>query len=241
MVVFSTTISAFYEQFESRVRSYCRNYPKEFDRARDSHLFDSQGKKYLDFLSGCGALNYGHNDASIKKALLDYVLSDGLAMGLDFHCSAKTAFLSALNEHILRPRSLDFRAQFTGPTGANAVEAALKLARKHTGRSGVVAFTNAFHGVSIGALAATGNMRNRSSSEGQLHNIHRAPFDGYMGDGVDTADLLERMLSDPSSGLAPPAAILYEPIQGDCQAARRARHRRRDPGRLWSQRRFLRL
>lgn len=215
MRVFPTTVSGLYEQFESQVRSYCRSYPNEFDQARGSHLFDTHGSKYLDFLSGCGTLNYGHNDPFIKSALLDYIASDGLAMCLDFHCKAKSAFLSALNERILRPRGLDYRAQFTGPTGANAVEAALKLARKHTGRSVVVSFTNGFHGVSLGALAASGNIRNRSTSEGQLHNIHRAPFDGYMGEGVCTADLLDKMLSDPSSGIGPPAAILFEPIQGE--------------------------
>lgn len=208
--------SSFYEDMESNVRSYCRGCSAEFATGNGSYLFDSAGNPYLDFLAGCGSLNYGHNEPNMKAALVEYILSDGVALGLDFHFTAKRAFLEAFNMRILRPRGLDYRVQFTGPTGTNAVEAALKLARKHTERSVVVAFTNAFHGCSLGALAATGNVRNRSSSEGQLHNIHRAPYDGYAGaPGLDSASLLEKMLDDPSSGVGPIAAIMFEAIQGE--------------------------
>ncbi len=208
--------SSFYENIESNVRSYCRGCSAEFATGNGSYLFDSAGNAYLDFLAGCGSLNYGHNEPNMKAALIDYIMSDGLALGLDFHSTAKRAFLDAFDMRILRPRGLDYRVQFTGPTGTNAVEAALKLARKHTERSVVVAFTNAFHGCSLGALAATGNIRNRSSSEGQLHNIHRAPYDGYAGaPGPDSASLLEKMLDDPSSGVGPIAAVIFEAIQGE--------------------------
>lgn len=115
---------------------------------------------------------------------------------------------------ILNPRGLDYRVQFTGPTGANAVEAALKLARKVTGRNNVVAFTNGFHGVTQGALAATGNRYHRMGPSTQHSGVSRLPFDGYLGADIDTAEILERMLSDPSSGLDSPAAILLETVQG---------------------------
>jgi diaminobutyrate-2-oxoglutarate transaminase len=116
---------------------------------------------------------------------------------------------------VLAPRGIDYRVQFTGPTGANGVEAALKLARKITGRTNVVVFTNGFHGVSQGALAATGNKHHRIGPMIPLANVYRAPFDGYLGDEFDTADLLEKMLHDPSSGLDAPAAILLETVQGE--------------------------
>src|SRR5690606_19703429 len=110
-------------------------------------LHDSNGGKYLDFLSGCSSLNYGHNHPVLKQALLDYIIADGIAHGLDLHTEAKTGFLEAFEQTILAPRQLDYRAMFTGPTGTNAVEAAIKLARKVTGRELVIAFTNGFHGM----------------------------------------------------------------------------------------------
>src|SRR3546814_12187165 len=82
----------------------------------------------------CSTLNYGHNHPVLKQALLDYIAADGIAHGLDLHTEAKAAFLDAFETLILKPRKLDYRAMFTGPTGTNAVEVALKLARKLTGR-----------------------------------------------------------------------------------------------------------
>jgi diaminobutyrate-2-oxoglutarate transaminase len=105
--------------------------------------------------------------------------------------------------------------QFTGPTGTNAVEAALKLARKVTGRRNVVAFTNGFHGVSQGALAATGNAHHRMAPALSLPDVTRLPYDGYLGAELDTAQLLERLLTDPSSGVDAPAAVLLETVQGE--------------------------
>jgi diaminobutyrate-2-oxoglutarate transaminase len=131
------------------------------------------------------------------------------------HSRAKADFLEAFERVILRPRGLYYRAQFTGPTGANAVEAALKLARKATGRTNVIAFTNGFHGVTLGALAATGNQHHRGASGLTLAGVTRAPYDGYFGPGVDTAAQLDRQLSDPSGGIDPPAAILVETVQGE--------------------------
>jgi diaminobutyrate-2-oxoglutarate transaminase len=104
---------------------------------------------------------------------------------------------------------------FTGPTGTNAVEAALKLARKTTGRQHVIAFTNGFHGMTLGALACTGNAGKRGGAGVPLQHVSHEPFDGYFGPDVDTAELLEQRLNDPSSGLDAPAAILVETVQGE--------------------------
>jgi diaminobutyrate-2-oxoglutarate transaminase len=186
-----------------------------FKHATGSLIIDENGKKYVDFLAGCASLNYGHNDPDMKAALLDYIAQDGIAHGLDLFTTAKRRFLEDFESLILNPRGLDYRVQFTGPTGANAVEAALKLARKVTGRSNVVAFTNGFHGVTQGALAATGNRYNRMAPALQLNGVSRLPFDGYLGKDNNTAEILERMLNDPSSGLDSPAAILVETVQGE--------------------------
>jgi diaminobutyrate-2-oxoglutarate transaminase len=204
-----------YERRESAVRSYSRSMPREFDRAQDVWLHDENGGRYLDFLAGCSSLNYGHNHPVLKRALLDYIAADGIAHGLDMHTRAKNEFLAALEDVILKPRGLDYRAMFTGPTGTNAVEAAIKLARKVTGRELVVAFTNGFHGMTLGALACTGNAGKRGGAGVPLAHVAHEPYDGYYGDEVDTAALLDQRLSDPSSGLDAPAAILVETVQGE--------------------------
>ncbi|AJR27006.1 diaminobutyrate--2-oxoglutarate transaminase [Sphingobium sp. YBL2] len=207
--------TAIYERRESAVRSYARVMPRQFNRAENVWMHDNQGGRYLDFLSGCSTLNYGHNHPVLKQALLDYIAADGIAHGLDLHTDAKAEFLETLESLILKPRRLDYRAMFTGPTGTNAVEAAIKLARKVTGRELVIAFTNGFHGMTLGALACTGNAAKRGGAGVPLAHVAHEPYDGYHGPEVDTAELLERRLADPSSGLDAPAAILVETVQGE--------------------------
>ena len=207
--------TAIYERRESGVRSYSRSMPRQFDRAEGVWLHDANGGRYLDFLSGCSSLNYGHNHPILKQALLDYIAADGITHGLDLHTNAKAECLEALENVILKPRGLDYRAMFTGPTGTNAVEAAIKLARKVTGRQMVIAFTNGFHGMTLCALACTGNAGKRGGAGVPLSHVSHEPYDGYYGPEIDTAELLEQRLSDPSSGLDAPAAILVETVQGE--------------------------
>lgn len=204
-----------FTQLESAVRSYGRSYPVVFDRAADSCLFDVDGRRYLDFLAGAGALNYGHNNSAITEALLDYIKRGGIAHGLDMQTQAKEEFLNALEQFILAPRDLRYRVQFTGPTGTNAVEAAFKIARKVTGRQNILAFTNGFHGVTLGALSATGNRHHRGGAGTALNAITRMPYDGYLGNTIDTSDLLIKMIEDPSSGIDLPAAVIVETVQGE--------------------------
>jgi diaminobutyrate-2-oxoglutarate transaminase len=210
----SADISVFTRR-ESEARSYCRGFDAVFTSARGSEISDAQGKTYIDFLAGCASLNYGHNDPDMKEALIDHIAGDGMAHALDLHTSAKAAFLEAFETHVLKPRGMDHKVMFTGPTGANAVEAAMKAARKATGRDNIVAFTNGFHGVTMGALAATGNGYHRGGAGTTLNGVTRMPYDGYFGDDFDTADFLEAMLADKSSGMDAPAAILLETVQGE--------------------------
>lgn len=204
-----------FERLESNVRSYCRAFPVVFERGRGSFLYDVGGRQYLDFFCGAGTLNYGHNDPELKRALIDYLDADGVIHALDMSTRAKQHFLEAFDAIILAPRRLSYRVQFTGPTGTNAVEAALKLARKVTGRGNVVAFTNAYHGLSLGALAVTANSHFRTESFVSRSNVSFVPYDHYFGPSVDTMDMLERLMSDASSGLDRPAAVLVETIQAE--------------------------
>lgn len=204
-----------FKRRESAARSYCRSIPAMFTRASGSTLTTAEGREYIDFLAGCSSLNYGHNDPDMKQALIDHITRDGLAHSLDLHTDAKGAFLTAFERHILRPRDMDHRVMFTGPTGANAVEAAMKIARKVTGRNNIIAFTNGFHGVTLGALAATGNGYHRGGAGADLGGVTRIPYDGFLGDEVDSADYLEAMLTDSSSGVDAPAAVIFETVQGE--------------------------
>jgi diaminobutyrate--2-oxoglutarate aminotransferase len=206
-----------FEARESAVRSYCRIWPAVFGHAAGSRLYDENGRGYLDFFSGAGALNYGHNNPALKDALLKYLADDGVVHSLDMFTVAKRDFLTTFDELILRPRQLDYRIQFPGPGGANAVEAALKLARKVTGRTEIVSFTNSFHGMSLGALAVTGSAFHRAGAGIPLGNVTPLPF----GESLDSAGRipdfhwLERLLEDRSSGLDAPAAAIVETVQGE--------------------------
>ena len=204
-----------FERRESEARSYCRGMPATFATAQGSELIDEDGRRWIDFLAGCSSLNYGHNDPDMKAALIEHIAGDGIAHGLDLHTDAKGAFLEAFERHILVPRGMDHRVMFTGPTGANAVEAAMKIARKVTGRTNIIAFTNGFHGVTSGALAATGNSYHRGAAGMTLNGVTRMPYDGYFAGSTDTAEFLEAMLEDKSGGIDAPAAIILETVQGE--------------------------
>jgi len=203
------------ERLESQVRGYCRSFPTVFAQARGARLTDVEGRSYVDFFSGAGALNYGHNDPWMKQELIRYLTDDGIVHGLDMATVAKARFLEALEDVVFVPRGLDYRVQFPGPTGTNAVEAALKLARKVTGRDTIISFTNAFHGMTLGSLAITGNAFKRRGAGVPLTLGDTMPFDGYLGDDVDTLDYLDALMSDEGSGVDLPAAVILETTQAE--------------------------
>jgi diaminobutyrate-2-oxoglutarate transaminase len=200
---------------ESEVRSYSRSWPTVFDRAVGDRIYAASGDGYLDFFMGAGALNYGHGNDPLRQRLVDYLNADGIVHSLDMMTTAKAAFLESFRDVILSPRSLDYKVQFTGPTGTNAVEAALKLARKRTGREAVVAFTRSFHGVSLGALAVTANADKRAAAGVPLNHVLRIPYEGYGKSKVSGLDLLEDLIDDPGSGVGLPAAVIVETVQGE--------------------------
>ncbi|GAA2568382.1 MULTISPECIES: diaminobutyrate--2-oxoglutarate transaminase [Streptomyces] len=204
-----------FERLESEVRSYCRGWPAVFDRANGSRLYDENDRPYLDFFSGAGALNYGHNNPVLKRALLDYLERDGVAHALDMSTAAKRTFLETFQDTVLAPRDLPYKVMFPGPAGTNAVEAALKLARKVKGREAVVFFTNAFHGMSLGSLAVTGNAFKRAGAGIPLVHATPMPYD-ERPDGREPGFLwFERLLASEGSGLDTPAAVIVETVQGE--------------------------
>lgn len=203
------------ETRESEVRGYCRGWPTTFDTAKGAWITDTSGRKYLDFFAGAGSLNYGHNNPILKEALVDYIARDGITHGLDMATVAKKEFLETFENVILEPRKLDYKVQFPGPTGTNAVEAALKLARKATGREAIINFTNAFHGMTLGALSVTGNSMKRAGAGIPLVHATPMPYDNYFGGVTEDFQWFERVLDDSGSGLNRPAAVIVETVQGE--------------------------
>lgn len=204
-----------FERHESNVRSYCRNFPDVFSTARGTELFTRDGRRYLDCLSGAGTLNYGHNNPAILEPIMAHMGSGGVMHSLDMHTVAKEEFIETFQSVILEPRGMTYKMQFPGPTGTNAIEAAMKLARKTTGRTNIVAFSNGFHGMTQGSLAATANQSKRDGAGMALSGVTHLPYDGFLGDGIDTMDVIEGMLQSTGSGISAPAAFLVETIQGE--------------------------
>jgi diaminobutyrate-2-oxoglutarate transaminase len=200
-----------FEELESEVRNYCRHWPTVFTRAKGSRVYDEDGREFLDFFAGAGALNYGHNHPHLKEVLLRYLGDDSIVHGLDVYTTAKRQFLENFRQNILLPRGLGYKVQFSGPAGTTAVEAALKLARKYTGRPAIVSFTNAFHGMTLGALAVTG--RFAGGQAGQSGDAIVLPYNtggDRCGDGLLP---LVRLLEH---GRQPaPAAVIVETVQGE--------------------------
>lgn len=204
-----------FETYESDIRAYSRVYPAVFVKGDNARQTDEEGKEYIDFYAGAGVLNFGHNNPKMTNAMIDYLQSGGVIHTLDMMTPPKRDFIKAFVETILKPRNMDYKLQFMGPTGTNAVEAALKLARKVTGRQTVVAFTQGFHGMTLGALACTANQYFRQAAGVPLSHVSRCPFETHPGGGLATIETLRSMYHNTSSGAELPAAFMVETVQAE--------------------------
>jgi len=206
--------TSIFENVESNVRSYCRSFPTVFTKAKGSVMTDENGKEYIDFFAGAGALNYGHNPDVINQKLIAYLQSDGIVHSMDMFTAPKREFLEYFQENILTPRGLNYKIQFAGPTGTNAVEAAVKLARKVKGRQNIFAMMGAFHGMTMGALALTTDRCSREGAGQSLPNVTHIPSPEMFPE-LDTIDYMERLITDDHSGVEKPAAVILETVQAD--------------------------
>ncbi len=204
-----------FEENESVVRSYCRKYPVVFEKAKGSYIYDTEGKAYLDFLAGCGALNYGHNNDEIKGAVIEYLMQDNITHAMDMYTRAKAEFIDTFKNNILDKSGLQYKIMFCGSTGTNAVEAALKLCRKNKKRSNIVAFMGAFHGMTLGSLALTTDQTSREGAGVSLDNVTFIPFENGFSGKFDSLDYLENILLDDHSGIEKPAAVFIETVQAE--------------------------
>lgn len=214
------TASAF--RRESRARSYSRRLPITLASGRGVMVRDTDGREYVDCLAGAGALPLGHRHPAVMSAIRR-VLDDGIPLStLDVATPVRTEFIEELFAALpvgLRDRG---RVLFCGPTGADAVEAAVKLARTATGRTGVLAFGGGYHGMTLGALSMSGRRRAKEPLGALLADTHFVPFPtayrsvfGPSAADDTAARLVEWALDDELSGIGAPAAVVVEPVQGE--------------------------
>ena len=209
---------------ESNARSYPRKFPFALAKAQGSWIEDVEGNKYLDFLCGAGTLALGHNDPDVNKGMMDMLTGSLPLHTLDLTTPTKDEFVHTLLSLLPGELKDNAKVQFCSPSGTDAVDAALKLCKTATGRSSIIAFNGAYHGMGHGALALTGNLNAKNKVNDLMPNVHfmpypysyRCPF-GLGGEkGVDAAcAYFERMLKDPECGITKPAAVMLEPIQGE--------------------------
>ena len=203
-----------FEKHESVVRSYCRKFPVVFNKAKGTRMYDQDGNAYIDFFCGAGSLNYGHNNDYIKEQVIKYLMDDGIVHSMDMFTLSKGNFIEFFEEKILQPRGLDYKIMFTGPTGTNANEAAIKLARKVTGGTNIFALMGAFHGMTLGTLALTTEDAARKGAGVPLGNVTHIPAPG-MFPGLDTIEYMETLINDDHSGVEKPAALIVEAVQAE--------------------------
>jgi len=199
------------DTLESEVRSYCRMFPTVFVKSEDSYIYDKHSRRFIDFFAGAGALNYGHNNSIIKERLITYITNNGIAHALDMATEAKNIFMDRFVNIILRERNFDYKLMFPGPGGTIAIEAALKLARKVTGRLPVIAFRNAFHGMTLGALAVTDGESRRTRPAAPVEHTCFIPFDGQ----PESLEQLDILLNSDKCNSPAPAAFIVETIQAE--------------------------
>jgi diaminobutyrate-2-oxoglutarate transaminase len=204
-----------FTKLESNVRSYCRSFPTVFTQALGCKLIDENGCHYIDFFAGAGSLNYGHNNPRFKKHLLAYIEANGITQSLDLFTIAKRTFLERFETVILRPRGLDYKIMFPAPTGTNAIEAALKLARKVTGRSTIASFDQGFHGVTLGSLAVTSDRFHRQAAGVPLEHCTFLPFHQQMGQEIHELEQLQQILQQLEREGKKPAACILETVQAE--------------------------
>ncbi|HZG07316.1 MAG TPA: diaminobutyrate--2-oxoglutarate transaminase [Streptomyces sp.] len=209
---------------ESSARTYARSFPIVPARAHGMTVEGTDGRRYLDCLSGAGTLALGHNHPVVTEAVRRTLESGAPLHVLDLATPEKDEFTDALFA-TLPPAFADrARIHFCGPAGTDAVEAALKLMQTATGRRGVLAFTGAYHGMTAGALAVSGGVTTKQPVPGIAADVTRLPYPysyrcpfGVGGErGAElSAAYTERLLDDPNGGVVPPAAMILEAVQGE--------------------------
>lgn len=217
----SLELLAMQSALEGNIVSYPRSAPIAIDRAKGAIVEDVDGNMFIDFFSGAAVLNVGHCNPYVLRYVREQ--QDKLVHALDFPTENKLTLIRKILDRLPAGSRDEFKVSFCGPSGSDAVEAAIKLAKLKTGRDGIIAFHGSYHGMTSGALSVTSNVKLRKANS-LLPNIHyipysycyRCPFNkDARSCGFDCAEYLRYILENPHSGIVKPAAIIIEPIQGE--------------------------
>ncbi|ODR83269.1 aminotransferase class III [Haladaptatus sp. W1] len=207
-------------KIDSAAVAYPKSVPIAIDSAKGATIRDVDGNTFLDFFAGIGVLNVGHSNPYVLEAVQDQ--TEKLVHSIDFPTEARIELIEKLNE--IAPGSLpdENRVVFGGPTGSDAIEATLKIAKYNTGNTGLIAFRGAYHGATSGALSLGGGRKYKRAYEPLLPDVYHVPYPYPFRQGLSDDEACERALSDvrelvedPYSGIADPAGIWVEPIQGE--------------------------
>jgi len=221
----SAELLARQEQRESNARTYPRHLPFAVAQAAGSFIRDLDGNVFIDFLAGAGVLSLGHNHPELVEVATAQM--SVFTHGLDMPSPAKDAFTEAQLSMLPAGMADHVKIQFCGPTGANAVDAAIKLTKTATGRGDILAFSGGFHGSTHAAMALTGNLAQKRPIANPMPGVHFLPYpadtpSAGAPDGVDPSAweasclaLFERALTDPNGGIPLPAAVIMELVQGE--------------------------
>lgn len=211
------------EELESSNRSYPRGIPIAFDKAKGACIMDVDGNMYLDFFSGCGVLNFGHNNPEIIAEIKNY--PDAILQSVDFPTKPKIDFMEKLLSILPEEMLNNYKINFGGPTGSDAVESAIKLARINTGRHSIISFQGSYHGMTAGALSVTSRISSKENVPPLIPGVHFMPYCspyrcpmGCNKKGkcdFECVNFMQNALENPHSGIDKPAAIIIEPIQGE--------------------------
>ncbi|MBV5262067.1 aspartate aminotransferase family protein [Synechococcus moorigangaii CMS01] len=209
---------------ESNARSYPRRIQLAIQEAQGIFLKDVDGNEYFDCLAGAGTLALGHNHPAVLEAMQQTLTGRYPLHTLDLTTPIKDQFVEELFASLPPNFAKRAKIQFCGPTGADAVEAALKLVKTATGRRSILSFSGGYHGMSHGALSLTGNLAPKQAIAGLMADVHflpypyayRCPF-GLGGEDSQriSAKYIEHLLDDPESGIVPPAGMILEVVQGE--------------------------
>lgn len=209
-------------QWESNARTYPRHLPIAIAEGAGSFVRDVDGNVFIDFLAGAGVLSLGHNHPELAAAMVDQL--GVLTHGLDFPTPAKDAFVQAQLSMLAPALRSRMKLHFCGPTGANAVDAAIKLCKTATGRGEIISFQGGFHGSSHAAMAITGLVAQKQPVANPVPGVHFFPY-SYCARcpvaltpdtcATNCVTYLERSLTDHNGGIPLPAAVILEMVQGE--------------------------
>ncbi|MFJ7683055.1 aspartate aminotransferase family protein [Peribacillus butanolivorans] len=209
---------------ESNARSYPRRLPMAIDQAEGIYLTDMDGKKYIDFLAGAGTLALGHNHPAVLEEMENVLKAKRPLHTLDFTTPIKEQFVDEIFECLPEEFRKNAKIQFCGPTGGDAIEAALKLVKTATGNRSILSFQGAYHGATHATMSISGNTKPKEKVQGLMPDVHflpypyqyRCPF-GIGGEESHkiSSQYIENLLNDPESGLLAPAGMILEAVQGE--------------------------